>query len=105
MGELSGINNDQQTKQDGDVVKDEEGFETDVEGVKANSFIQHGSDKFPCFDVPKDSFFQNMKDGRKRIRFKNGTPEQQYMQKSKYQRKFYIKYSDENGKAFVRTVK
>ncbi len=82
-----------------------DGFKTDVEGIMADGSIKHGKDEFPCFNVSKNSFFQNMTNGRKRIRFEKDSNVQKYMQGTKYNRKFYVKYKDENGKEFVRPVK
>lgn len=111
MGELrddGSTNHQTDVSSDGDKVSaapEENGFQTDVEGVVATSSVKRGKDEFPCFDVSSKEFFQNMNGGRKRIRFKSGTPTQQYMQKSKYSRKFYIKYTDDNGKSLVRSIK
>lgn len=109
MGEFTGTDDSSPTK---DIQADGEkeqkvdgGFPTDVEGVIASGVIKHGKDEFPCFDVSKNSFFQNMNGGRKRIRFESGSDVQKYMQGSKYSRKFYIKYTDENGKSMVRPIK
>ena len=80
-------------------------FTTDVEGVNADREIKQGNVSFPCFDVSKHEFYQNMEAGRRRLRFKNGTNAQQYHSKSKYQRPFYISYTDTQGKTFQRKIK
>ena len=111
MGEISGFGDEDSIenpiKNDGENFidkKEEEILTTDVEGVNADSFVQKGKDQFPCFDVDKHAFYQNMNSGRRRIRFKNGSNAQQYMSKSKYQRKFYIKYTDGNGDSMMRPI-
>lgn len=80
-------------------------FATDVEGVNANSEVKQGNVSFPCFDVTKGEFYQNMQAGRRRLRFKSGTDAQQYHSKSKYQRPFYVSYTDSKGKTFQRKIK
>lgn len=82
----------------------EDGFETDVSGVKANDFVQRGTEKFPIFDVGEKEFMQNMTHGRKRVRFKTGTPAQAYMKGTRYNRPFYIRHEKE-GKKYVRKIK
>jgi hypothetical protein len=109
MGEFTGTDDSSpldDIKADGEKEqKTDDGYPTDVEGVLAHSCIKHGKDEFPCFDVSKNNFFQNMEGGRKRLRFETGSPAQKYMQGSKYSRKFYIKYTDDSGKSMVRPVK
>jgi len=109
MGEFSGRDDSSpisDIKSDGEKEqKIEGGYQTDVEGVIAQSSIKYGKDEFPCFDVSKNNFFQNMQGGRKRMRFESGSGAQKYMQGSKYARKFYIKYTDDNGKSMVRSIK
>jgi len=80
-------------------------FQTDVPDVKSDSFVQHGKDKFPCFNVSYKSFYQNMNSGRRRIRFEKDTPVSKYFQGSKYQRKFYIKHTDKEGNSLIRSIK
>lgn len=77
-----------------------EGFETDVDGVKANAL----KDGIPVFDVDTRDFYQNMNFGRKRIRFANGSPAGEYMRKTRYSNPFYIRTND-NGKVYFRKVK
>jgi hypothetical protein len=93
-----------------EVEKDEkeqepEKFDTDVEGVKADGQVPYGSDRFPMFKVDKNDFYQNMKHGRKRLRFKTGSGAQQYMKGTKYQRPFYVSYTDSKGKTYSRKIK
>lgn len=81
------------------------GYATDVDNVRADDVVKQGRDEFPCFDVSGDEFYQNMQDGRRRIRFKNGTPAQQYMSNTKYNRPFFVRTTDSDGKKFVRKIK
>ncbi len=83
----------------------EDGFETDVPGVKANGFVQIGTEKFPRFDVDKNEFYQNSHDDRKRFRFKTGSDVQKYMQGTKYRRPFYISFKDEKGRRYTKKLK
>jgi len=83
----------------------EEELETDVEGVSADSYVQQGSVRFPKFSVDQASFYQNMTDGRRRLRFPTDSPVQKYMQNTKYRNPFYISYTDENGKTYTRKIK
>jgi hypothetical protein len=87
-----------------EVENPEKEFPTDVEGVHCNSVVKHGNIELPCFTVSKSEFFQNMTDGRKRLRFKAGTNVQQYMRNTRYNRPFYIKTTD-NGKTYQRKIK
>ena len=80
-------------------------FATDVEGVSSDSEVKHGNISLPCFSVDKHVFYQNMQSGRRRLRFKSGTNAQQYHSQSKYQRPFYISYTDSKGKTFQRKIK
>lgn len=81
-------------------------FKTDVEGVTADDVIKKGKDEYPVFDIDRRSFFQNMDGGRKRVRMPSGSKAQKYMQKSKYNRNFYVRYKDDKaGKSYVRKIK
>lgn len=81
------------------------GYETDVPDVRADDIVRQGKDEFPCFDVSQEEFNQNMQDGRRRIRWKNGSAAQKYMTGTKYNRSFYVRHTDNNGKKFVRKIK
>lgn len=108
MGEISGDGSTSHTinmSKDGDNIQKSDGFPTDVDGVVAQSSVKRGKDEFPCFDVSNKEFYQNMNGGRQRIRFKKDSPAQQYMQGTKYKRKFYIKHTDDKGKSMVRSIK
>ena len=112
MGEISGMGSGDGTtshatsvSRDGDSVQKADSFQTDVKGVTAQSSVKRGKDEFPCFDVSNKEFYQNMNGGRQRIRFKKDSSAQQYMQGTKYKRKFYIKHTDDKGKAMVRSIK
>ena len=81
-------------------------FETDVPDVYADGYVEHGTLKFPKFEVDQSSFFQNMELGRRRLRFPSGTPAQAYMQNTRYRNPFYISYRDEkDGKVYTRKIK
>lgn len=80
-------------------------FRTDVEGLTADGVVKKGTDEFPIFDIDQKHFMQNMDAGRRRIRMPAGSKAQQYMQQSRYNRDFYVRYKDDNGKEFVRKVK
>lgn len=81
------------------------GYETDVTDVRSDDVVKVGKDSFPCFDVEHGEFYQNMQDGRRRLRFKSDTPAQKYMSKTKYNRSFYISHTDSAGKKYVRKIK
>ena len=80
-------------------------YDTDVEGVTSSSVVNHKGADYPNFSVDKDSFHQNMQDGRRRLRFKSGTDAQKYMAGTKYKRAFYINYTDDNGTNYQRKIK
>jgi hypothetical protein len=90
MGEFTdGESPHTQSARDGAAEFDsEEGYETDVEDVKADG------EKLglPIFKVDKHEFYQNMQLGRKRLRFKSGTKAQQYMAKTRYNKAFWIEH-------------
>lgn len=92
-----------------DVPEREEGevkqYPTDVEGVFASDVVKHGNLEFPVFDCAEDEFYQNMVMGRKRLRFKSGSPASQYMSKTKYNRAFFIRTTDSKGQTYTRKVK
>lgn len=81
------------------------GYETEVPDVRSDDIVKQGKDEFPCFDVSHDEFYQNMQDGRRRLRFKTGSATQKYMQGSKYNRPFYVRHTDDAGKKYVRKIK
>lgn len=98
MGEFTGGNSPEQKIKNDLAVKDNpQGVETDVDGVFADGI----KDQMPVFDVGKDEFYQNMRYGRRRLRFKSGTPAQKYMQSTRYNRKFWIREPD----GYIRKVK
>ena len=94
-----------EVKKDDEQEKELEGFATDVDGVMADKEFNRGIDKFPVFKVTKADFYQNMSNGRKRLRFKTGSGAQQYMKGTKYKRAFYIEYTDSKGKSYNRRIK
>ena len=107
MGEMMGTDGQSPetiARQDIAVKEPEEGqdgFDTDVEDVKAHCERQG----MPVFDVEHKDFWQNMEMGRKRLRFQSGSAVQQYMQKTRYNKPFFIRYKDDSGKEFIRRVK
>lgn len=73
-------------------------IDTGVEGVFADGERQG----LPVFNVSKEEFYQNMDFGRKRLRFESGTPAQQFMKGSRYNKSFWI-HDSESG--HVRKIK
>ena len=80
-------------------------METDVFGLTTDDVYIKGSVKFPIFDVNKDEFFKNMEGQRSRLRFNSEGKVAKYMRMSRYSQPFYIRFTDENGKQFLRKVK
>lgn len=72
-------------------VDDTKGVKTDVDGVYADG----EKSGVPVFDVSQKEFFDNMKQNRRRLRFKVGTPAQQYHRNSNYRRPFYIRNKED----------
>ena len=105
MGEMLGADDGHSpetiAQQDLAVKEPEDGFATDVDGVMANG-EREGK---PVFDVDYGEFYQNMEFGRQRLRFKSGSNIQQYMQGTRYKNPFFIRYTDDNGKQYIRRVK
>ncbi len=82
-------------------IEDAGKIETDVPGVMADAM----KDDAPVFDVSKDDFFNNMKVDRKRIRLKTQHAAE-YHRQTKYNRPFFLRYKDEEGKGgYMRKVK
>ena len=73
-------------------------IKTDVDNV----FADGEKNGIPVFNVSKDEFNQNMSYGRKRLRFKQGTSAAEYMKATKYNKKFFIRNTDDD---FVRIIK
>jgi hypothetical protein len=65
-------------------------FPTDVPEIETKD----QRDGLPVFDVEQDEFYQNMSNGRKRIRFKNGSQASEYMKKTRYNKPFFIKHGE-----------
>ena len=93
------------TETDKTVEEPKKQYDTDVKGVKSDDQVRVGTDKFPCFDVSQNDFYQNMQDGRRRLRFAKGSNCQKYMQGTKYNRPFFIRHTDDRGKTYVRKIK
>ena len=105
MGEMLGAEDGHSpetvAQQDLAVSEPEGGVDTDVEDVKAHGERQG----IPVFDVQHQDFWQNMEMGRKRLRFQSGSAVQKYMQNTRYNKPFFIRWKDENGKEYIRRVK
>jgi len=67
------------------------GVKTDVEGV----FADGEKSGVPVFDVSQKEFYDNMKQTRRRLRFKSGSSAQTYHSKSNYRRPFYIRNKED----------
>lgn len=100
MGELAGNFQDSPEAQiakdvDGQITTPPEGkIETEFKGVFADAVNKR--DTLPVFKVSHNEFYQNMMNGRQRIRFKTGTDVQKFMQNGKYKSKFWIQH-DKDG--------
>ena len=104
MGEFtSGLTHDQQnftSTQNPDVL-DAGKVQTDVEGV----FADGKKGDCPIFSVTKEEFYNNMRNDRKRLRFKT-EPAANYLRGSRYNQPFFIQYKDDaSGEHFLRKVK
>jgi len=98
MGEFTdGDSPEQKISADHAVKDDIQKIETDVEGVFADGV----KGELPVFDVDKEGFYQNMRHGRRRLRFKSGTSVQKYMQGTKYNLPFWIREPE----GYIRKVK
>ena len=84
---------------------EQQGVPTDVKGVYADSMVKQGHNEFPVFKCNRNDFYNNMTDNRKKMRFQSGSDIQQYMQKTKYNKPFFVSYTDSSGKTFKRRVK
>jgi hypothetical protein len=75
---------------------------TGIEGLEAD-------DKYkgtPVFDVSNEDFFKNLRADRKRVRFTSSDKPKNFMQGTKYNQPFYIRYTDKNsGKPYLSKVK
>lgn len=101
MGEFTGSNGNVDSHQaqaasDMDIRSDK--FATEVPGVYADAFKQVGTERVPIFSVDQESFHQNLEHGRKRIRFPEDTAAHNYIKNAKYNKPFYISYTDPNNK-------
>ena len=63
-----------------------------VKTCVADCFADGEKGGLPVFNVSKDEFHQNMRHGRKRVRFKNGTSASKYMAGSMYKQAFHISH-------------
>lgn len=105
MGELAGNFQDSpegQIARDGDkAIEPPEGkVETSIDGVFADAVNQ--KDNLPVFKVSHHEFYQNMANGRQRIRFKSGSDAQRFMQNGKYKTTFWIQHEKDGYMRKVR---
>ena len=91
---------EEKAREDMDVKMDVGKVETDVEDVFADGIKL----ELPVFNVTSKEFHQNMTDGRRRLRFNSGSSVQNYMQKTRYNRPFWISWNDGKN-TYVRKVK
>jgi len=80
-------------------------LETDVVGVFADNKIRAGLEEIPVFNVDRDSFFKNMHNDRKRLRFPSDSGAAQYLRGTQYRRPFFVSYTEADGKVYRRKVK
>ena len=95
MGELAGNFQDSPeaiiAKDRDKAVEPPEGkIDTGIEGVFADAV--NSRDNLPVFKVSHDEFYQNMTQGRQRIRFKSGSAPQKFMQNGRYKQTFWIQH-------------
>ena len=102
MGEISGEFND---SPEGIAAKDisvstppDGKVKTDVDGIFADGEYKGA----PVFNVSKTEFYNNMKQDRKRLRFKTGSIAGDYMRKTRYNIPFYIKNTEDG---YLRKIK
>jgi len=74
--------------------------QTDVQDV----FADGEKLGMPVFKVDPSEFDQNLQFGRKRVQFKSGSNAQQYMQKTQYNRPFWVS-TIKNGEEWTRKIK
>lgn len=101
MGEISGNFNDSPeglAAKDNSVAVPDGKIKTDVGDVFADGEYK-GT---PVFDVSTDEFYNNMKQDRKRLRFKTGSVAGDYMRKTKYNIPFYIRNTKDG---YLRKIK
>jgi len=97
-------NQPDEPEQDNDQ-EEQKGIPTDVKGIYVDSVVKQGHNEFPVFKCNKKDFYNNMTDNRKKMRFQSGSDIQQYMQKTRYNKPFFVSYTDDNGKTYKRRVK
>jgi hypothetical protein len=105
MGALTGDFNDspegQIAKDRDQVVEPPEGkIETEFKDVFADGI--NPKDKLPVFKVSHTEFYQNMANGRQRIRFKSGSDPQKFMQNGRYNKNFWIQHEKDGYMRKVR---
>jgi hypothetical protein len=103
MGEL-GYGTGTSPEQDATVATHDKGsvepgkIATDVDDIFADGMKQD----LPVFDVETDDFYNNLRADRQRLRFKSSDAITQYMQKTRYNRPFWVRTKDGN---YMRKVK
>lgn len=113
MGEFTGSGDshiksasDDQNKAKFGSGENEEGYPTDVEGVKADDVIKQGTEEYPVFKVSSQEFFSNQKADRKKIRFNKDSKAGEYMRKTRNgARPFYLKTQSADGTEYVRKIR
>ena len=102
MGEISGNFQDSPegiAAKDNAVSKPPDGkVKTDVSGVFADGEYK-GT---PVFDVSRQEFYNNMKQDRRRLRFKSDSSAGDYMRQTKYNIPFYIRNTKDG---YLRKIK
>lgn len=82
--------------------QEQQGFDSGVEGVPADDLYK---DNTPVFDVDTNEFFNNMRQERNKMRFKNGSKPSQFMQSTSYRKPFYMRTTDSQGQKLLKKVK
>ena len=80
-----------------------ESIETDVPGITSDGVYKRGTDSFPVFTVTSKEFNANMESYRKRVRLDGKAGE--YLRSTRYNKPFYIQYTDESNKTYIRKIK
>jgi len=105
MGEFTDVPGPPENKPDVEEKEEVKTYETDVPDVMAADIIKQGHNEFPVFDCSQDEFYQNMQNGRKRLRFKKDSQAGKYMAGTKYKKAFYIRTTDSSGETYTRKIK
>ena len=100
MGEMidGGENPQKEIARDHSVTGEPGKIKTDVLDV----FADGERNGMPVFDVSPEEFNVNMSGNRRRLRFKSGTPAQNYMRGTRYNIPFWIRNTKDG---YVRKIK